>query len=381
VQERPWFARFRRVSPQTWDALLAIGLFLVSFASIGITPSAGASAVVVVEQLLLVGLACGPLTVRRRWPLGVLAATGAATALYPVAFSGAPAELALVVAAYTAASLLDRRSVTRVALPIGVAAALVMELAQQRHGNWVEVLVGVTFVVLLPMLLGRIAYNRRVRIAVDRERAATDAVVAERARIARELHDVVAHAIGVMVVQAGAARTVIDRDPTEAKAAMARVEDTGRAGLAEMRRLIGVLTADGPAGELAPQPGLAQLDELFAAVRSAGLPVELVREGVERPLPTGVDVNAYRVIQEGLTNALKHAGSAHARVRLRYGEDLLVIEVTDDGRGAAATPGVGHGLVGMRERVGMFGGTVETGPRPGGGFLVRAEIPVDGGAP
>jgi signal transduction histidine kinase len=381
MQERRWFARSRRVSPQAWDVVLALGVFLVSVASIGISSSYGASPMVVVGQLLLIGLACGPLAVRRRWPVGVLGITGAASALYPVAFSGAPTELALVVAAYMAASLLDRRTVTTVALPIAVAAALVMELAKQRHGNWVEVFIGVTFVVLLPMLFGRIAYNRRARIALDRERAATDAVVAERARVARELHDIVAHAIGVMVVQAGAARTVVDRDPAEAKAAMARVEDMGRTGLAEMRRLIGVLTADEPAGALAPQPGLAQLDELLATVRSAGLPVELVREGAERPLPTGVDVNAYRVIQEGLTNALKHAGSAHASVRLRYEEEALAIEVADDGRGPSATPGVGHGLVGVRERVGMFGGTVEAGPRPGGGFLVRVTIPVGGAAP
>jgi signal transduction histidine kinase len=307
----------------------------------------------------------------------VLVVTGVATALFPVVSSGTPTELALIVASYSASSLLDRREVTRLALPIASACALVAQIAEQRHGNWVEVLVGVSIAVLLPMLFGRIVYNRRLRIRLDRERAASDAVAEERARIARELHDVVAHAIGVMVVQAGAARTVIDRDPAAAKTAMAEVETTGRTGLAEMRRLIGVLTADGAAGGLAPQPGLAQLDELVRTVRSAGLAVEVLREGEARPLPAGVDVNAYRVIQEALTNALKHAGTAHASVRLGYRDDALDIEVADDGRGPLSTgDGSGHGLVGMRERVGVFGGTLETGARPGGGFVVHATLPV-----
>ena len=139
----------------------------------------------------------------------------------------------------------------------------------------------------------------------------------ERARIARELHDVVAHAIGVMVVQAGAARTIVDRDPIAAKAAIEQVERTGRDGLVEMRRLIGVLTSDG-AGDRAPQPGLGALDELVATVRSTGLAVEVVRSGEERPLAPGPDLTAYRVIQEALTNVLKHAGPAHARVTLGY---------------------------------------------------------------
>jgi signal transduction histidine kinase len=367
--------RVRRVSPQVWDTLLALGVLLGAAITYGAgsAPASGAFA----AQVLLIVAACLPLAFRHRWPLGVLVLTGAATALFPVVSSGTPTELALIVASYSAASLLDRREVTRLALPIASACALVAQIAEQRHGNWVEVLVGLSVAVLLPMLFGRIVYNRRLRIRLDRERAASDAVAEERARIARELHDVVAHAIGVMVVQAGAARTVIDRDPPAAKTAMAEVEATGRTGLAEMRRLIGVLTADGAAGELAPQPGLAQLDELVRTVRSAGLPVEVLREGQARPLPAGVDVNAYRVIQEALTNALKHAGTAHASVRLGYRDDALDIEVADDGRGPLSTgDGSGHGLVGMRERVGVFGGTLETGARPGGGFVVHATLPV-----
>jgi signal transduction histidine kinase len=229
----------------------------------------------------------------------------------------------------------------------------------------------------LPILIGRIVFNRRRRLLLERDSVAREAVTLERTRIARELHDVVAHAMSVMIVQAGAARTVVDRDPQAAHDAIAQVEETGRAGLAEMRRLIGVLTDDGQAGSTAPMPGLAQLDPLLDTVRSAGLPVEVVRTGAARELAAGADLAAYRVIQESLTNALKHAGPASAVVTLHYAADRVTIEVADDGRGPAAEPGVGHGLIGMRERVGMFGGSLETSARPGGGFVVHAEIPVE----
>jgi signal transduction histidine kinase len=183
-----------------------------------------------------------------------------------------------------------------------------------------------------------------------------------------------------MIVQAGAARTVVDRDPAAAREAITHVEQTGRAGLAEMRRLIGVLTDADEAASTAPMPGLAELDPLVDTVRAAGLPVEVVRTGTPRELPAGADLAAYRVIQESLTNALKHAGPASARVSMDFAADRLTIEVADDGRGPASEPGIGHGLIGMRERVGVFGGSLQTGERPGGGFVVRAEIPVEDGA-
>jgi signal transduction histidine kinase len=184
--------------------------------------------------------------------------------------------------------------------------------------------------------------------------------------------------MAVMVVQAGAARTIVDSDPDGAKAAIAEVEATGRTGLAEMRRLIGVLTAADGQAERAPQPGLDQLDELVRTVRAAGVPVELLRAGDQRPLSAAVDVNAYRVIQEALTNTLKHAGDAHASVTVTYADDALEIEVADDGVGPLADDPPGHGLVGMRERVAVFGGTFSAGPRPGRGFVVRARFPVEG---
>jgi signal transduction histidine kinase len=264
------------------------------------------------------------------------------------------------------------------ALPIAIGAATIITIGVGDSDNWVEVLVALVPVPGVPLLLGRVSSNRRRRIERDHVLAARDAVAAERTRIARELHDAVAHSMSVMVVQAGAARSVLASDPVSAARAMERVEETGRTGLAEMRRLLAILTAGDDAPGLAPQPGLAHLDELLGRVRGAGLPVERIVQGEERELPPGIDLTAYRLVQEALTNTLKHAGGAHARVRIHYGDDALELEVDDDGRGPqnADTVAGGHGLVGMRERVAMFEGTLEAGARPGGGYRVRARIPV-----
>jgi signal transduction histidine kinase len=291
--------------------------------------------------------------------------------------NGAAGSVALALASYTVAAREDWPRVARFGLPISLAAGLITQIAAQTHRNWVEVLTGVIGSIGLPILIGRIVFNRRRRLVLDRELAAREAVTSERTQIARELHDVVAHSMSVMIVQAGAARTVIERDPAAAQQAISRVEETGRAGLAEMRRLIGVLTDAAETASTAPMPGLAELDPLLDTVRAAGLPVEVVRTGTPRTLPAGADLAAYRLIQESLTNALKHAGPANARVAMDFAADRLTIEVTDDGRGPATEPGIGHGLIGMRERVGVFGGTLTTGERPGGGFVVRAEIPVE----
>ena len=246
--------------------------------------------------------------------------------------------------------------------------------------NWVDALTAIVLSVGAPMLLGRIVFNRRRSLAEERERAARDAVAAERTRIARELHDVVAHAISVMVVQAGAARTALERSPADAERAIRQIEETGRDGLGEMRRLIGILRPDGPAA-LAPQPDLGRLDELLETVRHAGLRVEVVVEGIRRELPSGVELTAYRLVQEGLTNVLKHTGGANAHVLLRYADDAIDVEVTDDGPGPLADGDAssGHGLIGMRERVELFGGTLQAGARSGGGFVVHATIPVPEG--
>ena len=316
---------------------------------------------------------------RRRAALPVLWIVCASAIAY--AAFGYPDNLvvSLVLATYTAASLEPRERVRTLVAPVALVAGIAAQLAAQTGFNWLEVVGGVTFSVAIPIAVGRAVFNRRRRLREDRERMAHDAVVQERARIARELHDVVAHAMSVMIVQAGAARTVVERDPGEAARALRRIEDTGRFGMAEMRRLIGVLKAGDEEAELMPQPGLAQLDQLLETVRSAGLPVEAVTEGTPRPLPPGVELTAYRVVQEGLTNVLKHAGGAHARATVRYEEDAIAVEVADDGRGAVVDPNgtPGHGLLGMRERVAVFDGTLETGARAGGGFVLRARIPLD----
>jgi signal transduction histidine kinase len=198
----------------------------------------------------------------------------------------------------------------------------------------------------------------------------------ERRRIAREMHDVVAHSVSVMVVQAGGARRILDRDPGRAVEAAANIEQTGRAALAEMRRLLGVLHPAGEEHLRAPQPSLAELGALVDRSREAGLPVSLIVSGDPRTLPAGLDLAAYRVLQEGLTNALRHAGGSPTEVTVRWTPHALELGVADRGRGPIVHSG-GHGLVGMRERVRLYGGELWTGPRSGGGFEIRARIPLE----
>ena len=245
----------------------------------------------------------------------------------------------------------------------------------------------------LSWVIGYVVYNHRRRTAelveraarLEREQAteARAAVAEERARIAREMHDVVAHSLSVMVVQAEAAEAMLEVDPERAHRPLAAVQDTGRAALTDLRRMLGALRqgdADGP--DMAPQPGLAGLEALADHVRDAGLPVDLRVEGDPRPLPPGIDLSAYRIVQEGLTNVLKHAGPARAEVVVSYGPGEIALRVTDDGVGP---PGDGrnggHGLVGMRERVAVYGGELTAGPRlaPARGFALSARLPLEPG--
>jgi signal transduction histidine kinase len=214
------------------------------------------------------------------------------------------------------------------------------------------------------------------------ERSHAEAVASERATIARELHDVIAHSVSVMTVQAGAARVLLDEDrPERAREPLLAVEETGRQALGEMRRLLGILRGDEHETRLAPQPGISDIDALVEHMRRAGLPVDVVVEGEPRRLPPGVDLAAYRVVQEALTNALKHAGAARAEVSIRYGNAALELTVTNDGHVRRNGRRGGHGLVGMRERVALYGGEFEAGPRNGGGYAVRASLPMDVPAP
>ncbi|MGH2946395.1 MAG: sensor histidine kinase [Solirubrobacteraceae bacterium] len=239
-------------------------------------------------------------------------------------------------------------------------------------------------IVMGPLMAGVFAAGRLMRsrselaAALERDRAEGErqAVAEERARIARELHDVVAHSISLMTVQAGAERLALGRERPVTAEALTQIEVTGRQALAEMRRLLGMLRGPGEEVDLAPQPGLGQLSALAERVTRAGLPVELTVEGEPAPVSPGVDISAYRIAQEGLTNALKHAHARRAEVRIAHRDDQIEIEVTDDGQGGApAVNGAGHGLSGMRERVALYGGTLDAGPRPEGGWSLRARLP------
>jgi signal transduction histidine kinase len=273
----------------------------------------------------------------------------------------------------------------------GVAAAIVVPLVHElRNPNlptlhalaravaWDTTFVGA-------WLLGAYLRTRRLYVAELRERAlraerereeeARAAVVEERARIARELHDAIAHGVSVMVVQAEAASEVMTADPAAARGALEKIQRSGREALVELRRLVGILRSEDEAPALAPEPGLAALGPLAERVRAAGVPVEIRVIGNAVALPPALDLSAYRIVQEALTNTLKHAGQASAEVSITYGEDALELEICDDGR-ATAVNGGGHGLAGMRERVAFFGGALETGKRDDGGFRVRALLPL-----
>ncbi|HEY7485918.1 MAG TPA: sensor histidine kinase [Streptosporangiaceae bacterium] len=350
---------------------------------------------------VIVVVMVAPLVVRRRFPLTVLAIMIAGEALLAY-YHYAPASadiIAFLIAVYSVAA---HRPLARSA--IGGAAAVValtaIILSYPLEFNVIE------YVTNIALLIGvwwlgrglrlRRAYlaeleHRAQRLERAREGDARTARVEERARIARELHDVVAHHVSVMTVQAGAARRILDRDPESAREAMSTIEGLGRTALSEMRRIVGVLRterdAQYPAREkrekLSPQPGMHDIGGLIDRVRETGLMVQLWIEGEPRTLSPGVDLAVYRLVQEALTNTLKHAGpQARAWVRIHYAAQGVNVEIEDDGRGAAAGlpangENPGHGLVGMRERVALYGGELRIGPRTGGGFEVRARFPLD----
>jgi signal transduction histidine kinase len=318
-----------------------------------------------------------PVAVRRRYPAvvgtGVPVLSAADHALWDPKFIGYP--VATFCALYALSVWTPPR---RFACGTALAAAAFLATGLAPGGR-VQVAVPFTAVTVVVMLLIRRIItdrDRRARMA-ERERdvAAREAVVEERARIARELHDVIAHNVSMMVLQAGAERAVLDGANGGTRDVLHTIEQIGRSALTEMRRLLGMLRSDA-AEPLAPQPLLADLPALIDQVREAGLPVELHIGGQPRDLPAGIELSAFRIVQEALTNALKHAGPARAQVSVRYCTDTLELEITDDGAGAAMpAAGGGHGLAGMRERVALYGGRLDAGRRPAGGFGVRVLLP------
>jgi signal transduction histidine kinase len=320
-----------------------------------------------------------PLAVRRRRPLGVLALVTAGAMGTAFAYEQL-IPLAPAVAAYTiGAHGRGRRSVWA-----SVAAFGAMVLASARASDYASLIFFAAAWVLGDNLRNRRAYldeleEKAERLEREREANIRRAAAEEQARISRELHDVIAHNVSVMTVQAAAARDVFDSDPERSRQALASIEATGRAALTELRRLLSSVR-DESGRELAPQPGLGALTDLVERVRRAGLDVHLSVEGDRVVLPEALDLSAYRIVQEALTNTLKHASAERAWVTVRYGDADLDVSVRDDGVAAGQSNGNGgRGLIGMRERVELFGGRLETGPIAGGGYLVSAHLPVGGG--
>jgi signal transduction histidine kinase len=381
----------RRLPASAWVfdsalALVAAGLATALFASMPVGSG------MLVLGYGLVWLHTLPLVARRRFPGTVLVlsvASGlAGAALFLPPFFVGPA---ILVAVYSVAAYGSRWvAVAGLALAeVGLAAVPRTSFGIEFEGPALVVFMGV---LAAAWLLGHFAHNyrayaagleeRTAELERAREALARRAVVEERLRLARELHDVVAHAMSVIAVQSGVGAHVADSRPEEVGKALGAIEATSRAALTELRRLLEVLRQDGePQASLAPVLGLANLEGLLAEVAKAGLAVRLRVEGRPSPLPAGLDLSAYRIVQEALTNVVKHAGPASAQVTIRHRDHEVAVEVIDDGRGVGAVAGdgrrgTGHGLIGMRERVAAFGGDLEVGPRPGGGFRVAARLPL-----
>ena len=362
-----WLERHKRLT----DLALVLFALATSFGALGHEHRAGIG----VPLALLAAL---PLFFRRRYPLAVLVVTTIATAVAASGFgyNPFPAGIAL----FTVAARFERR------LSLAASAAALLFLTPFL---WVDAGWGHPYLVLGRLLPFAIAWlagdsigirrryvheleEKAERLERERESEAARAVAEEQARIARELHDVIAHNLSVIVVQAAAGNDVFETRPDRAREALRRVEATGRSALAELRQLLGDVRTNG--AEFAPQPGLDRLDELVREVRSAGLDVVVTIEGTPKELPATLDLSAYRIVQEALTNTLKHAHASRADIAVRYRDSSLGIEVRDDGSGDDA--GSGHGLIGMRERVAALGGSLSAGPAETGGFAVAATFPL-----
>lgn len=340
---------------------------------------------------VLIVLATVPMVVRGRFPISVLVVTGGAVVTYVAAgYNEGALPVWLLITAGSVGARHELRKVLGAAAYMVGAMVVLLALQHDREFTfW-------TFLVQLALFstaftIGTSIRSRRLRMEALEERAAAleatraeeakRAVADERLHIAQELHDVLAHTLSVIAVQAGTGAHVLDTEPEEARRALLNIADTSRSSLAELRRLLGVLRSENAEKHYVPAPRLADLDRLAAEITAAGVPVQMTVDGSPDGLSPGVELAAYRVVQEALTNVLKHAGPASAQVHIGYHPGGLDIEVLDDGRGLAAHNGhatghtTGHGLIGMHERVAMYGGTMRTSPAPGGGFRVVAHLP------
>jgi signal transduction histidine kinase len=342
-------------------------------------PKAVNSAAFLLAALLLVW--------RRRAPLAVLAAVAGVIALLSATVGASEASGAffpIVVAAYAVARY-EPGGRALLGIPIAFAAIVIHNLSDPAVSSVGEVVIFYAVVAVAwgagRSLRARQAWTelveeRALRLEREREAMARAAVAEERTRIARDLHDVVAHAVSLSVLQAEAADAALNEDPERARLPLQRIQQGGREALAEMRRLLGTLRSPDHDQAAVSESSLASLGELIERMRAAGLLVELREEGEPVRLSPGVDRSAYRIVQEALTNSLRHGRSRHARVLVRYGYERLELEIVNDGRGAAANAKVGHGLVGMRERAALYGGEVHAGPTEDGGYRVHASLPV-----
>ena len=337
--------------------------------------------------LALAVLMTVPLAFRRRAPLAVATTVVLANGVSGL-IAGPQESIAWLVAwIYAVYGLAVWIAPRAFAAGLAITTVSITMVALGPGGDFSEDVLWIVSTLLVTMLVRRVVRERQLRADALEQRArllererdlqAREAVLEERARIARELHDVVAHAVSVIVVQAGAERRTLAPELAGTREVLVSIEQTGRAALAEMRRLLGMLRQDSGEPTLAPQPTLSRLEPLVEHVRAAGLAVDLSVEGERTRLSPGLDVSAYRIVQEALTNALRHAGAARVEVVVRYGASELAVAVRDDGRGSANGNGRGHGLVGMRERAALYGGRVEAGPGEEGGFEVLVRLPLE----
>ena len=382
------WARLRDIDarrPWALDTLLALLLFLGASLS-AISPSTQARPP---DAALYVLLALGtvPYALRRRAPLAVLVlASVPVLAMIALGYGSAVIGSGLFLAAYTVAAWSSTR-VTALAAGYVVVLLAAVTVLVPRAMQFGELATNAALFIGA-FSLGRSASERRQNLALLHERAelaekarlaeTRHALADERLRIAQELHDVLAHSLGVIALQAGVGAHVIDVDPAEAKASLVAVAETSRSALTEVRRILGALRGQGDPATYHPPPGLDAVGDLAAELTAAGLPVSVHVEGSRNGIPAALDLTAYRLVQESLTNVLKHAGPARAEVTLRYEPGALVLEVVDDGPGPAATiepATAGHGQLGMRERVSLWGGSLTAGPRPCGGYRVSARLP------